>query len=81
MAHSGLVVEDAHVNLPGVLAHVHPDLAAGEVLYVADSLTKRRDLARFTAPEFAGAYKVGTRYTDVFGHNATCAVDSILVRV
>ena len=74
------MVEDAHVNLPGVLAHVHPDLAAGEVLYVADSLTKRRDLARFTV-EFAGAYKVDTRYTDVFGHNATCAVDSILVRV
>ena len=54
--------------------------AAGDVLYVEDSLTKRRDLARFTT-EFAGAYKVDTRYTDFFGRNATCAVDSILVRV
>ncbi len=31
--------------------------------------------------EFAGAYKVDTRCTDFFGCNATCAVDSILVRV
>ena len=38
------------------------------------------DLGCFTA-EFAGAYKVDTRYTDFFGRNATCAVDSILVRV
>jgi cephalosporin hydroxylase len=80
LAHPWLVVEDAHVNVPGVLAHFHPFLAAGDVLYVEDSLTKRRDLARFTA-EFAGAYKVDTRYTDFFGRNATCAVDSILVRV
>ncbi len=80
LAHPWLVVEDAHVNVPGVLAHFHRFLAAGDVLYVEDSLTKRRDLARFTA-EFAGAYKVDTRYTDFFGRNATCAVDSILVRV
>ena len=80
LAHPWLVVEDAHVNVPGVLAHFHPFLAAGDVLYVEDSLTKRRDLARFTT-EFAGAYKVDTRYTDFFGRNATCAVDSILVRV
>ncbi len=54
--------------------------AAGDVLYVEDSLTQRRDLARFTA-EFAGADKVDTRDTGFFGRNATGAVDSILVRV
>ncbi len=46
------------------------DLAAGDIAIAA----------AFPA-EFAGAYKVDTRYTDFFGRNATCAVDSILVRV
>ncbi len=54
--------------------------AAGDVLYVEDSLTQRRDLARFTTKS-AGADKVDTRDTGFFGRNATGAVDSILVRV
>ena len=61
-------------------AGARTDLAAGDVLYVEDSLTQRRDLARFTA-EFAGADKVDTRDTDFFGRKATGTVDSILVRV
>ncbi len=80
LAHPWLVIEDAHVNVAGVLAHFHPFLTAGDTLYVEDSLIKRQDLARFTT-EFSGTYKVDTRYTDFFGRNATCAVDSILVRV
>ncbi|MCH8808911.1 MAG: hypothetical protein IH993_03630 [Proteobacteria bacterium] len=54
-------------------AAARTDLAAGDVLSVADSLTKRRNLARFTA-EFAGADKVDTRDTGFFGRNATGAV-------
>ncbi len=80
LGHPWLVVEDAHVNVAGVLAHFHPFLAAGDMLYVEDSLSKRADLARFVS-EFPGAYKVDTRYTDFFGRNATCAVDSIFVRL
>ena len=40
-----------------------------------------RRIAHDRVTFMAGAYKVDTRYTDVFGRNATCAVDSILVRV
>ena len=61
-------------------AGARTDLAAGDVRYVEDSLTKHRDMARFTT-EFAGADQVDTRYTDFFGRNATGVVDSILVRV
>ncbi len=51
-------------------ALVFPLMVAGDIAIAA----------AFPA-EFAGAYKVDTRYTDFFGRDATCAVDSILVRV
>jgi cephalosporin hydroxylase len=78
--HPWLVVEDAHVNVEGVLRHVHPHLAAGDYLVVEDSAGKQNDIRRFLAT-VPGCYKVDAYYTDFFGRNVTCAQDSILVRM
>jgi cephalosporin hydroxylase len=77
--HPWLVIEDAHQNVPGVLAWLHERLAAGDYLVVEDSDVKRDALAAFDAAH-PGQYKVDTRFTDFFGRNATCANDSIFVR-
>jgi len=74
-----LAIEDAHQNVPGVLAWLHERLAVGDYLVVEDSDVKRDVLAAFDAAH-SRQYKVDTRYTDFFGRNATCANDSIFVR-
>src|SRR5262245_20051882 len=78
--HPFLVIEDAHVNVHGVLAHVDGFLAKGDYLYVEDSGSKADELSRFCRHR-AERYRVDTRYTDFFGRNATCAPNSIFVRV
>ena len=80
LGHPWLVIEDAHVNVLGVLRHLHPQLRHGDYLVVEDSSIKSQALARFLA-EIPGAYKVDTRYTDFFGQNATASFDSIFRRV
>ena len=79
LRHPWLVVEDAHVNVFGVLGHFHEHLRAGDYLIVEDSSMNPNDVARFAALH-AGSYRVDSRYTDFFGHNATCSADSIFVR-
>ena len=74
-----LVIEDAHQNVPDVLAWLHARLLPGDYLVVEDSDVKRDALAAFDAAH-PGQYRVDTRYTDFFGRNATCANDSIFVR-
>ena len=76
--HPWLLVEDAHVNVYGVLTHFHPHLRTGDYVIVEDSAEKQDEIRRFLAQ--APGYKVDTCYTDFFGRNATCAQDSILVR-
>ena len=76
--HPWLLVEDAHVNVYGVLTHFHPHLRTGDYVIVEDSAEKQGEIRRFLAQ--APGYKVDTCYTDFFGRNATCAQDSILVR-
>ena len=75
-----LVLEDAHVNVHDVLAHMDGFLAAGDYLFVEDSRIKTRELAAFLGQRDQ-RYKVDTRYTDFFGRNATCAANSIFVRI
>jgi len=75
-----LVIEDAHHNVEGVLGHFHGFLRPGDYLVVEDSEIKRDALRRFVAAH-PGDYKVDSKFTDYFGRNATCAADSIFVRV
>ncbi|MDP9127003.1 MAG: cephalosporin hydroxylase [Pseudomonadota bacterium] len=77
--HPWLVIEDAHQNVGGVLVHLHPYLIEGDYIFVEDSDIKRDDLRGFLSSREA-AYRVDTHYTDFFGRNATCALDSIFIR-
>jgi cephalosporin hydroxylase len=78
--HPWLVVEDAHHNVAAVIEYLHPHLEPGDYLIVEDSDVKRLDLRRFIGAH-PDNYRVDTRFTDNFGRNATCAADSIFVRV
>lgn len=77
--HPWLVIEDAHANVAAVLSHFHAFLRQGDYLYVEDSEIKGDAIDRFLAGR-EDEYAVDTKYTDLFGRNATCAFDSILVR-
>ena len=78
--HPWLAIEDAHINVGGVIEFFHAHLKSGDYLVVEDSEVKREDLRRFTSSH-PGTYKVDTKFTDYFGRNATCAADSIFKRV
>jgi cephalosporin hydroxylase len=78
--HPWLFIEDAHVNVHGVLSHFHPHFQKGDYMVVEDSLHKQDVLSKFMKQNH-GCYKLDTRYTDFFGRNATCSHDSIFVRV
>ena len=78
--HPWLVVEDAHHNVEAVLHHFHKFLAPGDYLVVEDSDVKRADIRKFLGVH-PGNYLVDTKFTDNFGRNATCAADSIFVRM
>jgi cephalosporin hydroxylase len=77
--HPWLVVEDAHQNVAGVMAHMHEFLSSGDYLVVEDTDVKR-DAIRSFIDAHPGDYLVDTKFTDNFGRNATCAADSIFVR-
>jgi cephalosporin hydroxylase len=78
--HPWLFVEDAHVNVCGVLTYFHQFFTTGDYVVVEDSGSKHEAIGKFLA-RHSGCYKLDTRYTDFFGRNATCARDSIFVRI
>jgi len=80
--HPWLLIEDAHVNVYGVLCFFHPYIARGDYVVVEDSMNpgKLEAISRFMT-EYPDLYKVDTYYTDFFGRNATCAMDSIFTRL
>jgi cephalosporin hydroxylase len=71
--HPWVAIEDAHVNVAGVLRFLAPHLRAGDYLIVEDSRDKQEVLAQVIGDR----YRVDSRYTDFFGRNATSAEDSI----
>jgi cephalosporin hydroxylase len=79
LEHPFLVIEDAHTQVETTLHFFHPYLEAGDYLIVEDSLPKREVLTAFLGRR-PGAYALDTLYTDLFGENTTCAIDSILRR-
>jgi cephalosporin hydroxylase len=78
--HPWLVVEDAHHNVADVIERMHQFLLPGDYLVVEDSEVKRPAIRQFLGAH-PGNYLVDTRFTDYFGRNATCAGDSIFVRI
>ena len=64
----------------GVLTYFHQFFTTGDYVVVEDSGSKHEAIGKFLA-RHSGCYKLDTRYTDFFGRNATCARDSIFVRI
>lgn len=79
-AHPWLVVEDAHVNVEGVLAFLDQWLTAGDYVVVEDSRVNVGELEGFFEAH-GERYRVDTHYTDFFGRNATSASNSIIRRM
>lgn len=79
LPHPWLIVEDAHVNIGGVLEHLDRFMRTGDYLVIEDVE------AESVLGPFLGSrprrYKVDTHFTDYFGHNATCAPDQIFRRI
>ncbi|MGH1386747.1 CmcI family methyltransferase [Kordia sp.] len=76
MPHPWLIVEDAHVNVYGVLQHFHSLMKEGDYLIVEDSESKQDEIDRFLK-DTDESYLVDAEYCDFFGHNVTCSFDSI----
>lgn len=71
-----LVIEDAHVNVLGILTHFDQHLRPGDYLVVEDNVGKDFDLGLFLQSR-RKRFLVDTAYTDLFGENATSAKNSI----
>jgi cephalosporin hydroxylase len=73
LPHPWLVIEDAHVNVAGVLTHLDQFIRTGDYLIVEDVTRWRNNYLAFK--EFmkrqGQVYKVDTKYTDMFGYNST----------
>lgn len=79
LPHPWLVIEDAHVNVQGVLNYLHLYLKQGDYLNIEDSESKQEDIAAFLENK-KGSYMVDTLYCDFFGRNLTCSLNSIFRR-
>lgn len=78
LPHPWLVVEDAHVNVLGVLRFFDKFFEPGDYMIVEDSMRKRSRIVEFLHSS-ARSYALDAKYADMFGENSTCAIDSILV--
>jgi len=76
LPHPWLVIEDAHVNIGGILKHLAGHLRAGDYLVIEDE-NAERDVGLHLL-DHPGKLLVDTFFTDYFGINATCSPDQIL---
>lgn len=83
LEHPLVVLEDAHVNVEGVLRFFDPILQAGDYVVVEDTVDadKMDAVAAFLNAQPAGMYAVDTRYCDFFGENVCWCPNSYLIRM
>lgn len=74
-----LIIEDAHVNIEGVLTCFDKLMHEGDYLIIEDSSNKQLDIDKFMRLN-NNNYKIDTRYTDYFGLNTTSAMNSVFRR-
>jgi cephalosporin hydroxylase len=77
--HPWIVIEDSHVNILGILNYLHGSFHTGDYIIIED--IDAEDLLVDFLSKHKECYRVDARYTDFFGHNATCAADQILCRI
>ena len=73
LPHPWLIIEDAHVNVNGVMEYFSKHMYEGDYMIIEDSRSKMQSTLQ-VPPEL----KVDTYYCDYFGRNATSAVNTIL---
>ena len=73
LPHPWLIVEDAHVNVNGVMEYFTKHMHRGDYIIIEDSRSKMQSKL-----EVPSELRVDTYYCDYFGRNATCAVNTIL---
>ena len=76
LPHPWLVVEDAHVNVSGVLSLFNSFAVSGDYLFIEDTEGKQDDIRRLM--EANAGLAVDRKYVDYFGPNMTCATNGIL---
>lgn len=79
--HPWIIIEDAHVNVHGVITHFAAHMRTGDYLIVEDSRVEKMQILNKWATENDNTFKIDTKYTDFFGRNATCSPDSFFVRM
>ncbi|MGH8487875.1 MAG: CmcI family methyltransferase [Gammaproteobacteria bacterium] len=77
--HPWIVIEDSHVNILGILDHLHASFHTGDYIIIED--VDAEDVLVHFLSKHREHYRIDARYTDFFGHNATCAADQILCRI
>lgn len=77
--HPWIVIEDSHVNILGILDYLHAPFHTGDYIIIED--VDAEDLLVDFLSKHRERYRIDARYTDFFGHNATCAADQILCRI
>jgi cephalosporin hydroxylase len=78
--HPWLIVEDCHQEVPLIVRHLHPHMVSGDYLIIEDIATSEKgsfEILQAIQSLPPGSLMVDTFYTDMFGHNITCAPDSI----
>jgi len=75
-----MIIEDAHINVTGVLACLHRILEPGDYLIIEDSSNKQSVIHDFMEVN-GDCYRVDTRYVDFFGTNDTSAMNSVFKRI
>ena len=76
LPHPWMLIEDAHVNVYGVLKYFHEFMEKGDYLIVEDSDIKQEEINQFIQ-DTDESYLVDAKYCDFFGRNMTCSYDSI----
>ena len=74
-----IIIEDAHVNVTKTLLETDKILESGDYLIVEDSgigTNKQKEIAEFLKHS-KNSYEIDQYYSDFFGKNVSCCVDSI----
>ena len=73
LPHPWLIVEDAHVNVNGVMEYFAKHMHRGDYIIIEDTRGKKGSTLDVPSSLLVDAY-----YCDYFGRNATSSVNSIL---
>ena len=75
MPHPWLILEDAHVNINGILEYFHNTMHTGDYIVIEDS--RGRLQTKLNVPN---TLYVDTHYCDYFGRNSTSSMNTILCK-